>query len=1403
MLFVLKARVFLKKYETLLSNERHVFWKGNVPHLPCNTGGTDVRANIYEEKSFTFGLSNGHQVTESVDRGSSTSTAAAGMLRQNGGSNKRGLGLARLSTSNFFTISSSANWGMGRSTKSSSLSSISSNSDCYDNPVVDPEYIMQLVNDVRKFADVLLYLKEAFLSEENHDGLHQVVHERLGELLRVLKAVINKHQTLNSVDILSAAGTVIAKVKAVNFKEVNEENKRELFSEIFSSIETLAFTFGNVVSDFLMGDVDNGSSLGLPVSRRSRSFENLSVESGGSLHERDDIQGHLRAEEVDSMLLRNDSGIESALSYAKAWSKYTKDVVAWVEKKLSLEVECAKNLAKMAETAKAVVGHQDYMPFQSIFINAFQNDIENSQLWQQTAAALQSNKFVQPLLGRKNELDRQRKDIKELWQREQKKMQELEAALRKAKLLYTQRQDEYEKAKSCTARAEEEHLSSSGSFVKDFSKQLEKKRRLEEEAFQKAEEANEHYKASMAEVEEKRNYLESFKSDVLTQLRELIYQCDLTLKAATVNLFQLQHAQVVSLPVNCQSLCESAKLYDPGQQYSEFVKNLPKDGIPVESGCFESQSSQVDGVFNKQSTNSVHTSHGNLSQCSGDFPAQALDDVGSPVYHRSQKVREKRSSSNTDIQVRGPPPFRSWSVGNQSGGMCSDSESAGGSSESRSMDSPSASPGDFKRRLPRTPSTGTMSSADDLDEREPPSPSDCGLNDLTSETANSPGPFRNANMSKAAQTHKLRKLRAPSKCRECDGLVVFHGAECEECSLACHKKCLETLAIQCGHKKLHGRLHLFGVEFAQAAKNIPDGIPFIIKKCTSEIESRALNVKGIYRVNGAKSRVEKLCQAFENGKDLVELSELYAHDISNVLKLYLRQLPEPLILFRLYNEFIGLAKESQNANEELDAKQASPKAKTRQSLCIELNRIIIKIKDLLKQLPGPNYNTLQYLIGHLHRVTEQCDENKMSASNLGIIFGPTLIRPRQTDATVSLSSLVDYPYQARVVELLITYYEKIFDVSLKPLLSTPHSEETAVTVRVALSADEREPQQQRKSSVTVKEGIQIVPSERASETAALFLESKNSKNTKEEADISVTGDAVSPSSEKDNDPFISLGEEPCKKNLFPVKPSRQIAKVPLRAPRTKPVSRPVSLPVDRLLPPCVLNERNSRNAGAVSSEKLGRSPTIEEVSEVKALPAVDTSCRLPCYDTQMLRKTWDKQYKQYDITARTAMIMTNVPQEIRALESGTAGALSSSCSLGNNSANAILPNKPYSVVGSGRTAAEDNSPDVNPPAAFRAPRTLQPPPGTFYKPPSNKSKENGDGSSAKACAPASASSVLPQDNTVKLARSSALPSGDAEQNTNEQKSSSEDIHPTDLKPAYHRLRPKRIQELEHREAHFV
>lgn len=105
--------------------------------------------------------------------------------------------------------------------------------------------------------------------------------------------------------------------------------------------------------------------------------------------------------------------------------------------------------------------------------------------------------------------------------------------------------------------------------------------------------------------------------------------------------------------------------------------------------------------------------------------------------------------------------------------------------------------------------------------------------------------------------------QAPLSMLRCLNRTIFTPSTCVQCSLACHKKCLETLAIQCGHKKLHGRLHLFGIDFTQAANNSPDRIPFIVRKCTSEIESRALNIKvfpPIYILNLALLCASWVCQ---------------------------------------------------------------------------------------------------------------------------------------------------------------------------------------------------------------------------------------------------------------------------------------------------------------------------------------------------------------------------------------------------------------------------------------------------------------------------------------------------------------------------------------------------------------
>ncbi len=94
---------------------------------------------------------------------------------------------------------------------------------------------------------------------------------------------------------------------------------------------------------------------------------------------------------------------------------------------------------------------------------------------------------------------------------------------------------------------------------------------------------------------------------------------------------------------------------------------------------------------------------------------------------------------------------------------------------------------------------------------------------------------------------------------------------------------------------------------------------------------------------------------------------MIAHFFYNKNNFKTPQLPEPLILFRYYNDFIGLAKECQTIIvDEVEASRGSPTSDTLQ-ISVELNRVLFKIKDLLRQLPSAHYKTLQFLIQHLHR----------------------------------------------------------------------------------------------------------------------------------------------------------------------------------------------------------------------------------------------------------------------------------------------------------------------------------------------------------------------------------------------------------------------------------------------------
>ncbi|XP_066552161.1 rho GTPase-activating protein 45 isoform X2 [Amia ocellicauda] len=932
---------------------------------------------------------------------------------------KRPTALSRHGSAAGFPLQSAGTWGFSRAQKGPLVHSPTAESG--DGTIIEVEDISHLLRDVARFAEGVEKLKDVVLGEDKQESRCQQAHECLGEVLRILRQVINKYPLLNTVETLTAAGTLISKVKGFSYEASNEADKKDFEK----AIETIAVAFSSNVSELLMGEVDSSTLLSLPPKEKSRSMENLygGVPGQGSdmtLMKSEFMEFAVRAEEVDIILQRSEGGVDSALAYAKNISKYLKDVIGYVDKRIALEMEFAKGLQRLYQSFKQSIA-QPHMPFFSIYSLALEQDVEQSHGVLQTIGTLHNQTFMQPLLHRKQEHEKKRKEIKEQWHRAQRKLMEAVSNLRKAKQAYMVRCEEYDKARTVATKAGEEQQGGGSNTTKS----LDKKRRLEEEARNKAEEAEATYRVCIADAKTQNQELEDVKVNVLRQIQEVIKQSDHTLRSATISYYQMMHMQTAALPVHYQTLCESSKLYDPGQQYGAYVKNLHTvDEQEIHYDFEPYEPASISLIPARARNDSFNTD--TQSTTATEAPSATEETA---VVEGSTSLKDKQRRG-----VRSHQSHKSWPS------TVSDTDSVGGGS---GLESPSISTGDV-RKLPRTSSTGTMSSNEELDEKDGNVATfEQSMNGIEPEIAVPTGPFRNVGLSKAALTHRLRKLRTPSKCRECDSYVYFQGAECEECFLACHKKCLETLAIQCGHKKLQGRLQLFGRDFSQSSHGNAEGIPFIIKKCISEIEKRALKMKGIYRVNGVKTRVEKLCQAFENGKELVELSQASPHDISNVLKLYLRQLPEPIMPFRLYNDLMGLAKESLQAGEGGEPGKGPELVDLGPDTDKDVLTSVVRLQEVLKELPPPNVATLRYIIKHLRRISEFEQDNKMSSSNLGIVFGPTLMRPRPTGATVSLSSLVDYPHQARIVETLIVFYRSIFEPGVTPRLHSSASASTS------------------------------------------------------------------------------------------------------------------------------------------------------------------------------------------------------------------------------------------------------------------------------------------------------------------------------------------------------------------------
>ncbi|XP_069366921.1 rho GTPase-activating protein 12-like isoform X7 [Paralichthys olivaceus] len=193
---------------------------------------------------------------------------------------------------------------------------------------------------------------------------------------------------------------------------------------------------------------------------------------------------------------------------------------------------------------------------------------------------------------------------------------------------------------------------------------------------------------------------------------------------------------------------------------------------------------------------------------------------------------------------------------------------------------------------------------------------------------------------------------------------------------------------------------VFGCSLAILCHRENSTVPSFVKMCIDHVENSGLCVDGLYRVSGNLAVIQKL-RFLVNHDEKVNLADRKWEDIhvtTGALKMYFRELPEPLFTYSLFNDFVSSIKIS-------DQKQR-----------------VHSIKDLVRQLPKPNHDTMQVLFKHLRTVIDHGEENRMTTQSVAIVFGPTLLRPE----IETWNMAVHMVYQNQIVELILMEYENIF-----------------------------------------------------------------------------------------------------------------------------------------------------------------------------------------------------------------------------------------------------------------------------------------------------------------------------------------------------------------------------------------
>ncbi|KAM4606038.1 rho GTPase-activating protein 12-like isoform 2-T2 [Polymixia lowei] len=193
---------------------------------------------------------------------------------------------------------------------------------------------------------------------------------------------------------------------------------------------------------------------------------------------------------------------------------------------------------------------------------------------------------------------------------------------------------------------------------------------------------------------------------------------------------------------------------------------------------------------------------------------------------------------------------------------------------------------------------------------------------------------------------------------------------------------------------------VFGCSLTSLCQRENTSVPNFVKMCIDHVENTGLSIDGLYRVSGNLAVIQKLRFAV-NHDEKVDLDDSMWEDIhvtTGALKMFFRELPEPLFTYGSFNDFVNAIK------------------------CSDYKQRVSSIKDLIKQLPKPNHDTMQVLFKHLRRVTDHGEANRMTTQSVAIVFGPTLLRPETETGNIAVHMV----YQNQIVELILLEYEGIF-----------------------------------------------------------------------------------------------------------------------------------------------------------------------------------------------------------------------------------------------------------------------------------------------------------------------------------------------------------------------------------------